>query len=203
MRVWLIWLAIGFGDYDYLNESNRYFLNYDGKEYWIENIKKEKGALLEKYFIYETESRVDKYDDGRRVKLVSKLGFTLDNIPLYNNRFYNECLEIFLEAEKFLPKAYVILKKNNLNTREIKTCRFSFPKKPVIDEKGYVKFWFQGIWIWGATPLGEETAEVTLGAKNDPESVVIHEYIHMSGHNGDHNKEYLKFCRREILLSSE
>ena len=188
-----------------LDEPNKYFVFNDR----IENNRKEIVVQLEKYDIYNTNFRHDSpHDDGRRLRLYSRLGYILENIPLYYNRFYNECVEIFLEIEKRIPQAYKCLKSNGQNAKEVSTLRFSFPKNPEIKEKdgstffgvddavtctengqyktGYMK-------AVGLYERDEDIIYVTL-ASSHYHWVTVHEYIHSCGytHYCDESIEYEK-----------
>ena len=133
-----------------LNQKDNYFLNCNNPatEYWIENAQHQKIVDLARYELYQADfihpfmdATGRLHDDGRRVRLYSKLGFTLDNIPTYDVRFYNEGIEIFRECEKRLPSAIACMKKNGQNTRSLEGLRFMMPETPVVDEKGYTHFW--------------------------------------------------------------
>ena len=201
-----------------LNQPDKYFLNCNNPatEYWIENSQHQKIADLARYEIYQTSQlhtfvyesgplKGQRMDNGQRVRLYSKQGFTLDNIPTYAVRFYNEGIEIFLLAEKLLPKTYQCLKNNKYQTREINTCQFHMPFNPYIHSKiGDTRFKVnaQGGWIevWGvASDAGADEAQVTLsgGNGNDADITVLHEYIHMCGYgNEDHDKLVFKCARQ-------
>lgn len=176
----------------------------------IENKNNEQVAELFSWEIYNANNRhSSKYDDGRRLRLKSKQGYVLENIPLYHNRFYNECVEIFLEIERELPKAQLCMKKSGMQTADIKGLKFIFPYQPVIDEKDYqkTKFWcsngysctMDGKMIRGAFWVaglyhGNGLMEVTL-SPNHRHITSIHEYIHASG--------YKHYCDTDKILENK
>ena len=190
-----------------LQEENKYFVHYadDGSGIkWVAGKNREVLVYLADYAVY--------YDGAnrKRLKLISKQGFSLENIPLDNNYFYNECVTIFLEAEKYLPVARKLLLENKLKARDISSLRFRFPSNPVFNkEKGHTEFWSHGNnqYLWGeAESAGADVAIVTYTppsegqARQWKEILVVHEYIHMCGYkNEDHEKEPFKYCKREVL----
>ena len=205
-----------------LDQTDKYFLCCNGatiktsNQFWIEDARRQKIIELARYEVYITSqlhSFVDangyRRDDGQRVRLYSKQGFTLDNIPLYTVRFYNEAIEIFIKSEKFLPEVHRQLKEKNYQVREINTCRFHFPFDPRIDSKnGYTRFliWHKGkqIWAWGVTDhAGGDSSQVTLSGDSSnsnghkTESTILHEYIHMCGYGSDyHNHPIFEYAKR-------
>ena len=86
-----------------LDELDKYQVGYDFNNPKIYFITSKDSVVVEilDYEFYNTNNRhSSEHDNGKRLRLKSKLGFTLENIPLYHNRFYNECIEIFLEIER-------------------------------------------------------------------------------------------------------
>ena len=87
-----------------LSQLNKYSVTWDyenetqlTKRCYVKHKAEEVVAELTTYQIYNTAVRHlnSPFDNGQRLKLVSKQGFILDNILLYHNRFYNEAIEIF------------------------------------------------------------------------------------------------------------
>ncbi len=141
------------------------------------------------------------YDNGRKIKLVSKLGFSFENIPYQKGkeRFFNEAIHCFIDAEKRLPLAYQCLKDNGFKTREIKTVKFSFPNSAEINPKtGTTRFW-SDMWVVGLTSSDRSMAYVTWGPSVSYDNVAAHEYIHMCGYGAEfHDKEVFQ-CAKKIL----
>ncbi len=182
---------------DGLNELNKYQIIGD----WIEDKNGNRVAEMIKY---------DLYDNNKRLKLYSRLGFSLTNIPMDNNRFYNECIEIFLEIEKELPLARQKMRDSRQNTREINGLKFSFPLKPVINSDGFTYFWHPNaytcdkdgtykegaMWLIGMYEPNTDLIFVTLHP-NYHHFVSIHEYIHACGYghvcNSDLEQEKRNF----------
>ena len=149
-------------------------------------------------------NRVVEVKEKKKLKLVSKLGFELRNIPAdeTDNYFYNECIAIFLEAEKYLPSFNSYLKENGYEYRSLRGLDFRFPDNPQIGLSGGTYyhtssyFWicrpdgsrYQSDRAAGQATIGGNQAIVTYGynrPKND--SVLIHEYLHICGYN--HKKQ--------------
>ncbi len=176
-----------------LNDLNKYFVFQNR----IENNQKKTIAKLAKFEIYVTNSRhSSKYDNGRRLRLYSHLGYTLENIPMYHNRFYNECIEIFLEIEEKIPKCYDCLRANGQQAREISGLRFSFPNNPEINKKTDITFFMADnaftctqdgqfktgpMKLAGLYEANEGVMYVTLST-NHYHWISAHEYIHASGY---------------------
>lgn len=140
-------------------------------------------------------SKVYVVNDLKKLRLYSKLGFTLDNIPLEGENacyFYNEALTAFLEAEELFPLAQEWLKKNGHSVRDLKDFQMVWPANPKIDEKsgktlfkvnpmksvcnGNLKMVDEVLGYWSGS-----VAAVTYGYK-DERSVVVHEYLHACGY---------------------
>lgn len=149
-------------------------------------------------------NRVVEVKEKKKLKLVSKLGFELTNIPAdkTDTYFYNECIAIFLDAEKYLPRFNKYLKENYYEYRGLNGLKFRFPNNPQIGPSGGTYyhtssyFWvcrpdgsrYQSNRAAGQAAIGGDGAIVTYGynrPKND--SVLIHEYLHICGY--DHKKE--------------
>lgn len=199
MNVASLVLVLGFSS-DYQIIGNR-----------IENESNRRVAELFGWEIYNTDNRHSSiHDDGKRLRLKSKLGYWLENIPLYHNRFYNECVEIFLEIEKELPKAYKCLKNHGQNAREIRTLKFSFPRNPELDLKNETYFWVKNgitctsdgrektgdMWALGLYERSSDTIFVTFHP-NYYHILPVHEYIHSCGYGhvcgSDKKQEKINF----------
>lgn len=193
MNAILLILVFSFSGDLNLDELSRYRII--GNQ--IENKNNEQVAELFNWEIYNTDSRhFSKHDNGRRLRLKSKQGYVLENIPLYHNRFYNECIEIFLEIEGELPRAQLCMKNAGMQTADIKGLKFIFPYQPIIDEKDSrkTKFWCANgysctkdgkmisgsFWVSGIYH-GNGLMEITLNP-NYRHIVSVHEYIHASGY---------------------
>lgn len=189
----LLALLIG-GD---LNEHDKYFIkcSADGRDCWIADNHRQRVIMLVDYNVSENDTRL---------KLTSKQGFILENIPLDNERWYNECIEIFLECERELPRAYQCMKRNGQTVREISTLHFAFPDRPALDEKGETRFWCENaytctksgemvrgaMWLSGLYEKKKNLMTVTLRPSNR-DYICVHEYIHACGygHVCDTDKE--------------
>ncbi len=189
MNAFLLCLIFGWsGDLD-LNEENKYQVNYhldNPADVWIQD---KDGYLVAKLIRYEI------YNNNQRLKLYSKLGFTLENIPLNNSRFYNECIEVFLEIEREMPKAYQCLKSRGQNAKEINTLRFSFPLEPRLTPSGLTQFWHPnaytctkdgvykrgGMWLIGVYDPDSSLIFVTFHPRYY-HILPVHEYIHACGY---------------------
>ncbi len=143
------------------------------------------------------------YDDGRKLRLISKLGFTFDNIPYQKGKehFFNEAVYCFIDAEKYLPLAEKCLRGGGFNIRAVSTVKLKFPDNAEINPiTGTTRFKWRDIWVVGLTPaVGGNTAYVTWGPGKYHDNIAAHEYIHMCGYaNDDHGKKVFE-CAKEIL----
>ncbi len=161
--------------------------------HWIESYG-EKIAELKSYEIY---------DNGRKLRLTSKLGFVFENIPYQEGkeRFFNEAVYCFIDAEKSLPLAEECLRKGGFNTRAINTVKLKFPDNAEIHPtRGFTRFKWGEIWVVGLTPaVGGNIAYVTWGPGKYHDNVTAHEYIHMCGYTNDDHGRAVFECAKEIL----
>ena len=164
----------------------KYAINSVTNKSWIED---KDGKVLVKLKSFKV------YDQGKKLKLYSNLGHSLDNIPINNEIYFNECIDVLLEGEKELPRTYWCLRNGGFSYRSLHGLRFSFPKNPErhINKNGleYTRFRNGDHWVVGMAPrIGSNTAYVTMGpGKHKGHSVIAHEYVHMCGYsNGDHDK---------------
>jgi hypothetical protein len=181
-------------------------ISFSGEKisYWIER-RGVKVAELADYQIY---------DRGRKLKLVSKLGFSFDNIPYQQSkeRFFNEAICCFVDAEQTLPLTAQCLRQNGFHVRPINTVKLRFPGNAEINpQSGHTRFWgknalspdgkTKGIWVVGLTLLaGGDTAYITWGPGKHNHNIAAHEYIHMCGYGTSyHDKEVFK-CAEKVLL---
>ncbi|MEK7114959.1 MAG: hypothetical protein AAB847_01195 [Patescibacteria group bacterium] len=202
----IVFLCFVFGFSGDLDELNKYFV----REYFIEDNNGKNIVQFADWEVYNTEKRhLSAHDNGKRLRLKSKLGYWLENIPLYHNRFYNECIEIFLEIERELPRAQLCMKNAEMNTADIKGLKFIFPYQPVIDEKDSqkTKFWCSNgysctadgkmvigaFWVNGIYH-GKGLMEVTLSPEYR-HIISVHEYIHASG--------YTHYCDTDNSLENK
>lgn len=157
----------------------------------------------------EAEASYYSKDGLKKLKLTSKLGFSLENIPLEgeNSRhFFDECVALFLKAEKYLPLAKEAMVSRGYNAREISTLKFRFPEEPIIGSKsGRTLFEHKKLgWAFGATDrIGGDTAVVTGSVLDNSDFAPLHEYIHMSGYDaGYHDHEVFDCAKIKNLEKS-
>lgn len=149
------------------------------------------------------------YNNNKRIKLFSKLGFSLENIYYEKGKEYefNEAIATFLEAEAKLPGAIEWLKANNYNTRDLKTVKFKYPDNPKFLKKSKkTVFWAEnglnedgtrGMWACGLTySIGGDTAVVTWGLCKWDNLVVVHEYVHMCGYGSEYHNTHVFDCSK-------
>lgn len=196
MQALLLCVALCGSDVHLYNE-NQYFVRV-GR---IENSKGEIVAKLANHEIYDADIRHDSADDdGKRLRLYSNLGYTFQGIPLYSNRLYNECVEIFREIETEIPKAQKCLKAHRQNVKELSGLVFSFPDKPVIKGKSNNTVFVIAMGyrqscnkneapipigpqeVIGFTDKEHGIMYVTL-SPDDDQSIALHEYIHKCGYD--------------------
>lgn len=155
------------------------------------------------------------YEQGsqKKLKLISRLGFTFENIPVDKIYFFNESIATFLEGEELLPKAKKWLEENYYISKNLTGLSFEFPDNPVIDVEGYTYFSYQswvesGYWtgsrwrrywvntshwetryVLGTTDYSGASHSVVTYGYNEERSIIVHEYIHMCGYsNKDHDR---------------
>lgn len=174
-------------------QKNLYQIYYNDKgEKWIESKDGERLTTFETIEVYKVDGR-------KKLKLTSKLGFTLRNIPIEGKNsiyFYNECIAIFLEGEKLLPKAKQWLEDNGFNSSDLDGLDFRWPDKPFINKENNetyfeidaIRTWWKGEWRWLRKARGfrdfqysSRSAIITYGYNSD-ESIIIHEYLHICGY---------------------
>ncbi len=137
----------------------------------------------------------------KKARLVSKLGFSLENIPLEgenNSRFFRECMEMFLRMEKGLPLVRKNLLAKGYNARDISTLKFCFPDNPEIGKKSGLTLFHDSRFglVRGVTDrIGSETATITHSEYRG-DYTPFHEYIHMSGYGIEyHDHEVFKYSK--------
>ncbi len=172
-----------------------------GARKWIVDKNGNKSTELDSYQIY---------NNGTRIKLVSKLGFSFENIYYEKDKEYNfnEAIVTFLDAEAKLPKAMEWLKDNGYNTRDFKTVKFKYPDDPrYLENSGKTVFWSDnvrkedgtsgGMWVCGLTyTTGGDTAIVTWGLCKWDNLVVVHEYVHMCGYGSEYHNTHVFECSK-------
>ena len=126
-----------------------------------------------------------------KVELKSNLGFRLKNIPINEEKFFRECVEMFWTAERLLPRAYLLLLDNGFDTKEIKDVCFLFPDIPFVNLQNNRTYFFKDSFPIVGLSISAHEAIVTLEAEDDLEVTLIHEYVHLCGyfHSLDHQQE--------------
>lgn len=188
----------------YKKDLYRVSLGSNGQR-WIESQGKKVADLKDFYFHRYSQEKGG--SDKDTLVLVSQLGFSFHNIPLDNTYFFNEALATFLEAERYLPVIQKWFTEHELNVAPLEKIKFRFPTKPVIDKDGGYTIFANTrqsdknsptYWVLGLQDLPQQ-AIVTYGYQ-DTESVVVHEYFHLCGYNGNHEDiDFPKLAGRKFL----
>ena len=159
---------------------------YHPDSYRIDFIKtiilNDKGEKLAEFYSFTRYER----NGEKRLALISKQGFILYNIPLEDARYFNECMEIFLEAEQELPRVKMCLEMHGYQARDIDTVELYYPENRIwSNNAGRVRF---------TCPNSSSKSGYCFGLNfsglGTPGAIVTrfcvgHEYIHTSGYHHD------------------